>query len=329
MSRKKWTEASLMQALMDVVPGVKIAAQHSFKVVADQVVDHFPRTRVMVLVIAHRRRADTPDISVEAIFSPTCLIGLYGRAGADLAQESIEAWLGMRTYPVKQLHDFSQTDLKDMQGVHHLADLPQRQAQADAQVRDHAGQSHANAPLPKHFGVQIDWRFVPFLTSCAPAFENAMFGDLHRGWWGNIDHFAGTSQADATQTQIAIRAHQQMMLHDLRGQPSTTCPIVLGLALLARLLLFDGGLSHIRFYEGRRRRFLLFQFFDPSQGNMQQFLRLLQRFTQFLVFFSQLERFFFCHGLSLSERSSLNSIRDRISSDATYLSRLLLNFVDN
>jgi len=124
---------------------------------------------------------------------------------------------------------------------------------------------------------------------------------------GNIDHFSATSQADATQAQITIRAHRQMMFDDLRGQSPATRSIVLGFALFARLFLFGGWLLHIGFDKSRRRCFLLFQFFDPSKGDTQQFLCLLQCFTQFLVFLPQLHRFFFCHGLSLSERSSLNS----------------------
>jgi hypothetical protein len=61
----------LMQALMDVVAGVKIAAQDSLELVADQLLDHFPSAGVMVLVVAHRGSAHTPDVSIEAIFSPS------------------------------------------------------------------------------------------------------------------------------------------------------------------------------------------------------------------------------------------------------------------
>ena len=97
------------------------------------------------------------------------------------------------------------------------------------------------------------------------------------------------------------------MFDDVCRHGSATRPIVLGLALLARLFLFGGWLLHLGFDKRRWRRFLLFQFFDPSEGDTQQFLRLLQCFTQFLVFLPQVDRFFFCHALSLSEWSSLNS----------------------
>jgi hypothetical protein len=189
-------------------------------------------------------------------------IGLHGGTGTDFAQESLKHWLGMRVDPVKDLHDFSQTDLKTMQGAQQFADLPKRQAQARTQVRYHADQSHTNAPLPKDLCMQIDRRFVPFLTSCAPAFENAMFDDLHRGWWRNIDHFSATRQADPTQTQITIRAHRQVMFEDVCRHGSATRPIVLRLALF----LFGGWLWHIGFDKRRQRCFLLFQFFDPSKG---------------------------------------------------------------
>src|SRR5436309_152576 len=97
------------------------------------------------------------------------------------------------------------------------------------------------------------------------------------------------------------------MFHDLRGHCSFPSTIILGFALLAWLVLLSGRLFHIGFDERWRRRFLFFHLFDPSQSDTKPFLRLFQCLTQFLVLFSQLGRFFFCHDPSLSERSSLNS----------------------
>src|SRR5947209_19114299 len=97
------------------------------------------------------------------------------------------------------------------------------------------------------------------------------------------------------------------MFHDLRGHCSFPSTIILGFALLAWLFLLSGRLFHLGFDERWRRRFLFFHLFDPSQSDTKPFLRLFQCLTQFLVLFSQLGRFFFCHDPSLSERSSLNS----------------------
>src|SRR2546423_14673662 len=97
------------------------------------------------------------------------------------------------------------------------------------------------------------------------------------------------------------------MFHDLRGHCSFPSTIILGFALLAWLFLLSSRLFHIGFDERWRRRFLFFHLFDPSQSDTKPFLRLFQCLTQFLVLFSQLGRFFFCHDPSLSERSSLNS----------------------
>src|SRR5260370_37955330 len=87
--------------------------------------------------------------------------------------------------------------------------------------------------------------------------------------------------------------------------------IVPSLSFLALLLFFLWWFFHIGFDKRWRRRFLVFQLFDPKKGNTQQFLCLLECFTQFLVFLPQLGRFFFSHRLSLSERSSLNNIHKR------------------
>src|SRR2546421_8576596 len=103
------------------------------------------------------------------------------------------------------------------------------------------------------------------------------------------------------------------MFHDLRGHCSFPSTIILGFALLAWLFLLSGRLFHIGFDERWRRRFLFFHLFDPSQSDTKPFLRLFQCLTQFLVLFSQLGRFFFCHDPSLSERSSLNSYEEKWS----------------
>src|SRR5947209_16661837 len=100
------------------------------------------------------------------------------------------------------------------------------------------------------------------------------------------------------------------MFHDLGGQSARSPSILLGIPLFAGFRLLLKRLFRVRFDEGWRGRFLLFQLVDPSKGDTQQVLRLFQRFTQVLVFLLQLEDLFFCHTLSVSERSSLNSFKE-------------------
>ena len=90
---------------MDVVAGIEVTAQDSTEVLSDQVLDHFSRSRVMVLIVAHRRRTDTPDEAILAIFSPPCLIGLHGRAGSDLLFEHCHQWFQMSFSTVQQFGD--------------------------------------------------------------------------------------------------------------------------------------------------------------------------------------------------------------------------------
>jgi hypothetical protein len=158
--------AALMQALMDVVRSIKIAAQHPLKLLTNQAFDHLPRPRVMILVVAHHWRADAPNVAIFAIFSPPRFIGLHGRAGSDLGQELIQHRLSMRSDAVKQFHHLSHADLEAMECVQELTDLSNGQTQAGAQIGDHAGKPYANASLPKDFLMQIDGRFLPFLARC-------------------------------------------------------------------------------------------------------------------------------------------------------------------
>src|ERR1700676_976675 len=111
--------------------------------------------------------------------------------------------------------------------------------------------------------------------------------------------------------QCTRGAAQQPMLHDLRGHRSATTMIVRRRTFLPLLLFFLWWFFHIGFDKRWRRRFQLFQLFDSQEGGTEQFLRLLEGFTQFLVFFLKVERFFFCHrhALSLPEWSSLNNYR--------------------
>src|SRR5436309_1896644 len=104
-----------MQTLMDIVPGIKIAPQHPLEILSDQLLDHFASPRMVVFVIPDRRSRDTPDVAVEAIFSPAGFIGLHRRTGADLRFEITEDWLRILSDPMHQFHQFPKTDLKSMQ----------------------------------------------------------------------------------------------------------------------------------------------------------------------------------------------------------------------
>ncbi len=96
---------------------------------------------------------------------------------------------------------------------------------------------------------------------------------------------------------------------DLRRRAAGAAMVVPSLSFLPLLLFFRLRFFHFGFDKRWQRRFLVVQLFDPQQGDTKQFLRLLQSFTQFLIFFPKVGRFFccHCHGLSLPERSSLNS----------------------
>jgi hypothetical protein len=59
-----------METLMDVVPGIKIAAQHALEVLPNQLFDHFSAARMVVFVIPDARSRDAPDVAVDAVFSP-------------------------------------------------------------------------------------------------------------------------------------------------------------------------------------------------------------------------------------------------------------------
>src|SRR5581483_6791031 len=85
---------ALMQALMDVVARVKVAAQHARELLADQAFDHFPCPRVMIFVVSALWGADAPDVAILAIFSPARFIGLHRGAGSDVRFDLIEGGLG-------------------------------------------------------------------------------------------------------------------------------------------------------------------------------------------------------------------------------------------
>ena len=304
-----------MQPLMDVVSGIKVAAQHALEILADQPFDDFPRAGVMVLVIAYRWRTHTPDISVETIFSPARLIGLHCWTRTDGGLEIVEHGLGMGNEAVKHLHHLSNAHLKAVQRTQEVPDLPNGQTHHRAQGGNQTGQSNPNAPLTQHICAQIHGRLMPFLTLRTPAFENPMMDDLHRRWRRKIDHLSHPRQADAAQPQVTIGAGHDAMLRDLCRHRTRTPVIVLRVTLLARLLFFRFWLFHVRFDKLRGRHLLLFQLLDAGQSQAQVFLHLAQLsqclaegFSQRLVFRSKVSDFFLlCHGLSLSERSSLNT----------------------
>src|SRR6266568_4880987 len=118
---------ALMQALMAVVACIEITAEYAAEVLTDELFDHFPSTRVMVLKIADARRGDTPDVAIDAIFSPPRLIGLHRRTGADLPFERSEMRLQLCFDPVQQFHHPSTADPDPMQREQVRLDLSNRQ----------------------------------------------------------------------------------------------------------------------------------------------------------------------------------------------------------
>src|SRR5689334_19238637 len=103
---------ALMQSLIAIVGSVEVRAENPLEALSEQVLHDLTASRVMVLVIAHRRRIHTPDVAVLAIFAPTCLIGLHGWAGANLLLERCYQWLQVAFGPVQQFDDLPATDLK-------------------------------------------------------------------------------------------------------------------------------------------------------------------------------------------------------------------------
>src|SRR5258708_40085098 len=96
-----------MEALINVVPCIEVASQHALEGLPKQLFDHFSSTGVMILVISHGWGTHTPDISIEAIFSPSRFIGLHRPTRPDRGLEIVGQGLGMRTDAVGDLHDFS------------------------------------------------------------------------------------------------------------------------------------------------------------------------------------------------------------------------------
>ncbi len=72
---------ALMQALMDVVAAVEVTAEHALKVTAEQLLDDLSCTGMMVLLIANSGRGNRPDVAIDPVFSPSCLVSLDGWTG--------------------------------------------------------------------------------------------------------------------------------------------------------------------------------------------------------------------------------------------------------
>src|SRR5437868_4965771 len=104
-----------MQALMDVVGGIKVTAEYAAIVLSDQALDDFSATRMMILIIADAGRTHTPDVAIAAIFAPARLISLHGRTGTNLLFEGIQVRLHVGGEPVQQFHNLATADGDSMQ----------------------------------------------------------------------------------------------------------------------------------------------------------------------------------------------------------------------
>ena len=104
-----------MQSCIHIVRGIEVRAQDPLEAFAHQVLDDLTASGVMVLVIAHPRRIHTPDVAILAIFAPAGLIGLHGRAGANLLLEGGHRWVQLGLGPMQQFDDLPTADLEAMQ----------------------------------------------------------------------------------------------------------------------------------------------------------------------------------------------------------------------
>jgi hypothetical protein len=196
-------------------------------------------------------------------------------------------------------------------------DLSNGQTHQRAQGSDQARQSHSDPSLAYHLLVEIHRGFVPALTARTPAFVDPMF--RYREWWRlrHINDLARAGQTDATETQMAVRAREQPMLHDLGWRRAWPPTIMLGVTLFASLLLLFLRFFRVRFDEGRWGCFQLLQFLDALVSPHQlrgeglifglhgaQLLLILAFPLQYLtkVLFQLCDLFFLCHGLSISDK---------------------------
>src|SRR5258707_3759498 len=131
-----------MQALMDVVACIEIAAQHSFELAADQLFDHFACPRVMVLIVANAGGTHCPDVTVAAIFAPSCLIGLDRWTGADLLLEGIQGGLHVLLDPMQQFDDLADAPPEAMHGPQGVSQLPKGETHYGPQVGHDAGKKN-------------------------------------------------------------------------------------------------------------------------------------------------------------------------------------------
>src|SRR5260370_40314947 len=108
-----------METLMDIVSGIKIAAQHALEVLPDQLLDHLSAPRMVIFIIPDCRCGDAPDISVDAIFSPDGFIRLHRTAGAECWLEVSEHGLRILRHPIQQVHELPKTHLKAVERSQH------------------------------------------------------------------------------------------------------------------------------------------------------------------------------------------------------------------
>ncbi|MEO6892246.1 MAG: hypothetical protein ABI324_24950 [Ktedonobacteraceae bacterium] len=56
---------------------------------------------------------------------------------------------------------------------------------------------------------------MPFLTVSTPPLVDAMMDDFYWRRWRYFDDLSHPRQAEATQAQVAVRTHDDPVLHDL------------------------------------------------------------------------------------------------------------------
>src|SRR6266567_4088576 len=258
---------ALMQSLINIVGGVEVTAQHAFKVFAKPRFDDLTATGVMVFVVAQLRRAGTPHIPIDPVFSPPRFIRLHCWTGANLPLEVGQFRFHLCGGPLRQSNDLSTANLEAMQAHQIRLYLSHRQSHHRAQIGYQARDLHPEASLSHHLSAHIYGGLPPRAALATPAVVHHMLRYFDLRWGRQLDHLSAACHTNASQRTCTYWTVLDEVFDGARWGFPTPTVIVFRITLLTLLLPRGLGLDHIGFHEWRGRRLLLFQFLDACLGH--------------------------------------------------------------
>ncbi len=156
--------APLDWAAIPVVAPVEVAEHHTREARSKQPLGYSTRAGALQVKVSQLRCEQTPQITVDAVFTPSCLITMSMRAAPNPSQYPLDRARCKPGYFVKQFGDLTKGYMKSVKALKQLLYRPKRHPLGYGERGDEACQPYSHPGLADHTVFSTECRDIVLLA---------------------------------------------------------------------------------------------------------------------------------------------------------------------